>query len=74
MTLAEYWNGDEAKLCKVLQWKVIGILGIEKWKEVVFELLTRGRHARLVDSTSKEGRVWEQGILNDGFRCWATRV
>ena len=45
----------------------MGILGMEKWNEVPFELPSRDLQARLVDSGSKVGRAWQQGVPYDGF-------
>ena len=43
----------KVQMYKGLQRKVMGILGMEKWTDVLFELLSRDLQARLVDSGSK---------------------
>ena len=67
MKVGEYWDGDKVQMYKGLQRKVMGILGMEKWNEVLFELSSRDLQARLVDSGSKVGRAWQQGVPYDGF-------
>ena len=67
MTEDEYWDGDETQLYKGLQRKVMGILGIKKCNEVLYVLPSRGLQTILVDSASKVGRAWQQGVPYDGF-------
>mgnify|MGYP000971226200 FL=1 len=67
MTEDEYWDGNETQLYKGLQRKVMGTLGMKKWNEVLYALPTRGLQSRLVDSASKVGRAWQQGVPYDGF-------
>ena len=47
--------------------QVMGILGMEKWNEVLSELPSRDLRAQLFDSGSKVGRAWQQGVPYDGF-------
>ena len=67
MTEDEYWDGDETQLYKGLQRKVMGMRGMKKWNEVLYALPTRGLQSILVDSASKVGRAWQQGVPYDGF-------
>jgi hypothetical protein len=67
MTVDEYWEGDESKMYKGIQRKVMGILGKKKWNEIFYALPTRELQARLVDSASKIGRAWQQVVPYDGF-------